>query len=258
VRRTNPDAMAASGTWPAPEETPLLAETAVHVWRASLDLSPPRLADLAVVLDDEERARAARFHFEPDRRRFVAAHGLLRRTLARYLDVDPRSIRYQSGPYGKPSLADHDQLDLRFNLAHSGKIALVAVGIGREIGVDVELIRPDIVTLDVAKQFFAPGEVRALGSLPAAERTGAFFCCWTRKEAYIKARGEGLSAPLDSFEVSVRPVEPAALVWCAAGDEERVRWSLRALDVSSEYAGAVAAEGHDWTLFCWDADRWLI
>jgi 4'-phosphopantetheinyl transferase len=191
-----------------------LARDEVHVWRASLSLPAARVQDLRRTLAADELSRAERFHLPNDRQRFIAARGVLRAILGRYLKVEPGQIHFCYSAYGKPALdsgAGHDA-GLHFNLAHSGQLALYAVAPSRRIGVDLERIRADLDYEQIAEQSFAPHERGALRAVPAHLKPEAFFNCWTRKEAYVKARGEGLSMPLDRFAVSLAPGEPARLL----------------------------------------------
>ncbi len=228
----------------APPGLPLERD-AVHVWHAGLSLPPDQLERLRQALSADERERAARFVFAKDRDRFVAARGILRDILGNYLGQPGGALRFEYGPYGKPALAGEPR-GLRFNVSHSGDLALVAVTRGQEIGIDVEAVRPERADEQLARRFFSPREVAALLALPEAERGAAFFACWTRKEAYIKARGDGLSIPLDAFDVSLAPGEACALLR-ASGDDP-ARWALRALDTGPGYAAALAVEGHGWRL----------
>lgn len=241
-------------TWRAPPDDLAADHDRVDLWRVALD-RPTALVDrLFATLDADERGRAARFAFARDRRRFVVTRGALRTILARHLGTTPTSVRLRYGQHGKPELDGSGQPPvLTFNVSHSGDLALIAVTRARMVGVDVEEIRPDVATLDVAARFFAPAEVAALWSLPTDQRAIGFFNCWTRKEAYVKARGEGLSTPLDRFVVSLAPGEPAALLRSEVDPGEVARWSLRALDLGPDYVGALAVEGNDWRLDCWDA-----
>jgi 4'-phosphopantetheinyl transferase len=202
-------------------------------------------------LAEDERQRAARFHFARDRDRFIAARGFLRDVLGRYLRVAPAELRFVYSPYGKPALGAEFDQRLRFNLSHAHKLALCAVTLERAIGVDVEHIRPEFADEDVARRFFSAPEVARLSALPREQYAGAFFNCWTRKEAYIKARGEGLSMPLDRFEVSLVPGEPAALRNTFDDPAEAARWSLQALAPGPGYVGAVAAAGQGWGISRW-------
>ena len=217
-----------------------LADDDVHVWQAPLDRAGD-LPALFATLADDERARAARFHAERDREHFIAGRGLLRAILARYVGVPAAELSFAYGPHGKPMLsAGSNAGDLRFNLAHSHGMALYALARGREVGVDLEYIAPRGEE-GIAERFFSAAEVATLRRLPATERRDAFYACWTRKEAYIKARGDGLALDLSRFDVSLAPGEPAALL--RHDDEVPARWSLAALDVAPGYAAALCVEG---------------
>ncbi len=222
----------------------------VHVWKADLEPSAAQVQCFVEILSPDERARAARFHFARDRDRWTVARGQLRALLARYLGGLPDQFRFSLGPHGKPALAAPAGTHLRFNLSHSAGLALYAVARGREVGVDVEALRPDFATDEIAERFFSPTERRALRAVPPERRCEAFFACWTRKEAYIKARGLGLAIPLDAFDVSLAPDEPAALLATRDEPGESVRWSLEALAPGPGFAGAVVAEGHGWRVSC--------
>ncbi len=230
-----------------------LPRDAVHVWRTATGVPTSRLAPLYEALARHERARADRFRFEADRRRFAVTRGVLRQILGRYLDVEPAAIEFRYGAHGKPSLARTAAgRDLRFNLSHSRGLALHAFAVGREIGVDVERIRPDTDVMGVARRSFSPAEMEVLTNLPAGQRHEAFFDCWTRKEAFIKARGEGIALGLSRFDVTLRPGEPAALLRFDGDPAEVARWSMRALDPGEGYKAALAVEGRGWELGCWD------
>lgn len=209
----------------------------VHVWRHRLE-QPQELQETFLrTLAEDERARANRFHFDKHRRHFVAGRGFLRALLARYLNTTPEEVQFAYGPYGKPVLdGEHRENTLRFNASHSGDWAVYAFVQDHEIGVDVEHIKPDFETEGIAERFFSALEVQTLYALADEEKPAAFFRCWTRKEAYIKALGSGLSHPLDSFDVTFAPGEPAAL-------SRAEGWSLFDLDVAPEYAAALAIEG---------------
>ncbi len=235
--------------WPEPAALPALADGEVHVWRAPLDQPEDRLEALRRTLAPDERQRAERFHFDRDRRHFVAARGLLRTLLGRYLGRGPETLQFAYNPQGKPMLVG-DNGTLRFNLAHSHGLALFAVSRGRELGVDLERIRPEFAGEPVAQRFFSPREVAALRALSDERRHEAFFVCWTRKEAYLKATGKGLTLPLDCFDVSLLPGEPAALLATRHDPAEVGRWSLRALAPARGYAGALVVEGTGWRLRC--------
>jgi len=225
----------------------------VHVWRTVLGWPDEAAADFERSLSDDERQRMNRFRFAEDRRRYLVGRGLLRRLLGRYLNLEPHRLRFDYTPQGKPFLAgDSAQRSLQFNVSHSGELLLIGVTDGRALGVDVELIRSDIEAEAIAVRFFSPREREALAQLPAASQVDAFFDCWTRKEAYIKAKGDGLSLPLDQFDVAFMPGETARLLATRPDPAEAQRWSLAALDVAHGYKAALAGSGAGWALKCWD------
>jgi 4'-phosphopantetheinyl transferase len=209
----------------------------VEVWTATLAAEPAELEALGALLSPDERERAARFAFAELRARFVVGRATLRRLLGAELQRPPGSLRFEYGPEGKPALLDAG--DLRFNLAHSGELALYAIARGRAVGVDVERVRELRDADAVARRFFAPAEAEALRELPAERRPLAFFTCWTRKEAYVKARGGGLGLGLDSFQVGVEPRERA----CCVSVPGAGPFAVRDLAAPSGYRAAVAIEG---------------
>jgi len=209
----------------------------VHVWKIALD-QPPE--EFRAVLSTDERERASRFRVERGADRYTVARGALRIIVGRYTGTPPEALVFQYNGFGKPELADSN---VCFNLSHSHDIALVAVARGRAVGVDVERIREQVMSERIAERFFAPAEARAIAALSHHQQARAFFICWTRKEAWIKARGEGLSIPLNSFEVTVAPGEPARLVATRPDEEEAARWTLRELDCGPEFAAALAVAG---------------
>jgi 4'-phosphopantetheinyl transferase len=231
----------------------LIAPSEVHVWRVPLDSPAAVLEPLAATLSLEERARAEKFFFDRDRNAYIAARGALRQLLARYLGRPPRELQFAYESRGKPFLASPAVAQpLNFNVAHSRNIALLAFSAGPPVGVDVEFIRTDIASEEIAVRYFAPQEVAELRALPPEQRPEAFFLGWTRKEAYIKALGDGLQIPLASFCVSLTPSEPATLE-----SADSSRWTLRNLSPGPGYAGALVAEGKNWNLRClaWQAPQ---
>lgn len=228
-----------------------LAPGESHIWRFSLDCSAESLVLLASSLSPEEEARAARYVFAEDRRHFIAARGMLRLLLGRYLDSSPADLAFRLGQQGKPSLDPrcvNSTLgqDLRFNLSHSHGMALYAFALGREVGVDLEKHRPDFASAEIAERFFSSREREELLSLSPELRTAGFFHCWTRKEAYVKVRGEGLHIPLDSFDVTLTPGMPAGL-----RSEDSGRWSLFSFCPAAGYSAAAIVEtGARTLLFC--------
>ncbi|HEX8500631.1 MAG TPA: 4'-phosphopantetheinyl transferase superfamily protein [Pyrinomonadaceae bacterium] len=239
--------------WPEAPERPAATADEVHVWRVSLDQDGAALGELSALLAEDELQRAGRFHFRKDHDRFVAARGALRDILGRYTGLAPRLLRFVYEERGKPALSPETcDRPLRFNLAHSHGLALCAVTLGRAVGVDLELVQEEFAGMEIAERFFAPREVAALRALAPGERATAFFDCWTRKEAYIKARGEGLSHPLHSFAVSLAPGEPAALLCTDDDPAEAASWSLLALSPGGPYRAALAVEGAPPSTRCWN------
>ena len=209
----------------------------VHIW--IFELSAPAIAveSLRNYLDQDELARAERFRFQHLRVAYITSHGLLRRLLTRYVDVNPGELRFKYNEHGKPYFADPN-CNLRFNLSHSGTLGACAFALDCEIGIDIEQIRamPDLFA--IARRFFGPDEFRDLESVAENEREAAFFNCWTRKEAYVKAIGGGLSVPLESFRVSLLEREPARLLRPQPADPGR--WTIQEFDPGPGYRGAVA------------------
>lgn len=239
--------------WDAPPGNYALPEDEVHVWRAGLNWPAQGIGELKQILSPDEREKADRFHFDVDRRRHVVGRGLLRLLLGRCLGAAPDRLQFDYSAHGKPSLAVASaKMPLQFNVSHSGELVLIALARGRVVGVDVERIRTDMEVKGIAERFFSPGERTALAALDASVQHDAFFACWTRKEAYIKARGEGLSLPLDQFDVSLAPGQPARLLETRPDPAEARRWVLRELDVGAEHKAALAVERAGWQLRAWD------
>ncbi len=238
--------------WRSPPPELVLDAGTVHLWRLKLDLPEAGWNALIPLLSADERQRADRFYFEHDRRRYIASKGAQRSILAGYLQADPHQLQFEFNPYGKPSLrGEHGDVGLRFNLSHSRSVGLLAVARGAELGVDLEFIRDRIVDGKIARRYFSPVEVAALEALPAPVQIRAFFACWTRKEAYIKARGEGLSFPLDQFSVSLVPDEPAVLLANEIDPQETRRWHLYQPAVGADYEAALAIGARDWRFKQW-------
>jgi 4'-phosphopantetheinyl transferase len=241
------------GEWHLPRVPPRAAAGEVHLWRVRLDDWAGRFAEFWRTLSDDERARADRFHFSLHRVRFVVGRGALRAILASYLADDAARLQFRYGPQGKPRLVPTADDALRFNVSHSDGLALYAVCRDRELGVDVERIRPGLELAAIAERFFSPGEAAVLRALPQALLTTAFFNGWTRKEAYLKAKGDGLSLPLDQFDVSLAPGEPPALLSSALEADAPWDSHIYAPDPGPGYAAALAFEGPALRLRCW---RW--
>jgi len=242
--------------WSVPPENLGLASGEVHIWRVGLMQSEAVVERCRALLPADEIARAERFHFARDRRRFAVSHGMVRNVLGRYLGLKPQEIRFIQGPKGKPEIApEWNSLGLRFNLSHSGEFALMGMASKLIMGIDIEEIRPDFGTQEIAKRFFSRQEVTTLLSLPPDQQVEAFFYCWTRKEAYIKAQGEGLSLALDSFDVIFAPGSEPALVRVAEDPNEVARWKLYDINACPGYKAALMIEGkqHRLHYFDWEA-----
>lgn len=242
--------MSEVATWSEAPESLSLATGEVHVWRVELEQPEYVLEKFRGTLEENELHRASRFHFEKHRRYFVVGRGALRRLLAQYLNDKPETFRLSYGAYGKPALnGKHKDSRLRFNMSHSHEVALFAFAEDREVGVDVEHVRADFASEDIARRFFSRREVETFNTLPRHDQVTGFFRCWTRKEAFIKVIGLGLSQPLDQFDVTLVPEQPAALLWVSGDDA--TRWSLYDLEVGGDYAGALAVEGQVSRIRCW-------
>ncbi len=242
--------------WPPGRPTMALEADCVHVWRAVLPAHQQRLPEFHATLDAEERDRAARFVFERDRQRYIISHGILRDILARYSGGAAQALRFAKNSYGKPQLLSAPgAAELQFNLSHSRELALYAVGLKHAVGVDVEEIRAEFAGLELARHTFAAAEIAALTAVPASQQTQAFFNCWTRKEAYIKAVGQGLGIDLTSFVVSLSPAEPARLCSINQDGAAAAGWTMHALEVQPGYAAAVvvAAPQIPWLQWDWQA-----
>ena len=216
----------------------------VDVWRLSLGPLASSAPTLTKCLSDSEKARAARFVFERDRARFIACRAVLRALIAGHLDIEPTDVVFVYGEKGKPSLANHR---LFFNLSHSHNEACIAVNSEAALGVDVEYIRPPTrnTWADLARRFFSSAEIKALSNLPDSMQSEAFFACWTRKEAYLKLHGLGLSLPLDQFSVTVDPVSPAKLCSTQWRPDDINQTAIYDLPAGPEYRSAIAVASTD-------------
>jgi 4'-phosphopantetheinyl transferase len=228
---------------PAPAKLEL-SEDEIHVWRASLSLPPAVLQRLEATLATDERSRADRYVLPKDRNNFIAARGILRELLGAYLKRPGASLEFEYSPRGKPALDAGDApAPIRFSLSHSDGLALYAFAHSREVGVDLEQVQPGFRGEGVAERFFSNRDLAELRALPEELRAEGFFTCWTRKEAYVKARGGGFQIPLDSFDVSLTPGRPAEL-----RSSDQARWSLRSFQLAPRFVAAVVGEGRDWQL----------
>jgi len=239
-------------SWPTSPSLPVLSHHEVHVWCILLRGPQQEIQNLAEILTEDERERANRFHLEEIRNHFIVARGVLRIILGCYLQVEPSNLRFKYGPYGKPALDDKTLAgELCFNLSHCAGIGLCAFTRSRAVGIDVERLCPGGIDWQIGEGFFSRKEMAALRALPEDQQDEGFFNCWTRKEAYIKARGEGLSILLDSFDVSLVPGEPASLLATREDPTGAAQWSLHHLEPCTGFVGALTVEGHDWNLRLW-------
>lgn len=232
-----------------PESGLALGENEVHLWRVELEAIAHAQSRWRALLCSDEIVRADQFHFARDRQNFTATRALLRILLGRYAEADPKTLKFVYGEREKPALDSAQNVNqMQFNVSHSGSKALMAFARERELGIDVEQVRDNFDHEALARRFFSTAEQQALAALPATERGAAFFRCWTRKEAYLKAHGFGLSLALDSFDVSLAPGERDALLTTRPDAEEAKRWSLREVDGGPGYQAALCVRGHGWIL----------
>lgn len=228
----------------------------VHVWSARVGESLPQLPEFERLLSLTERQKAARFLRPGDRERYVVAHGVLRQLLAQYLLIAPAEIVFEAGEFGKPAVVWRTGFPrIAFNMAHSGDVILYAITAGRCVGVDVEAVRLDRDLMEIAESQFASDEIETFRAAEPAERAAAFYRCWTLKEAYLKARGEGLGFPLRQFSVSFESLETPTLRWASDDPNVAERWSVFGLSPAHGYVGALIVEGRPMRLLsrCWSS-----
>ncbi|MBC6476862.1 MAG: 4'-phosphopantetheinyl transferase superfamily protein [Hormoscilla sp. GM7CHS1pb] len=240
--------------WQAAPASLQISSDVVHVWRANLNLPEQQIQQLLPTLSEDEQQRAARFYFQRDRLHFIAARGILRNILANYLSIAPIHIKFSYSPRGKPALAEDIEANnttlgkLLFNLSHSHGLALYAIALDREIGIDLEYIR-EIEAEQLAKRFFSDREYASISAVASPEQPRIFFHYWTCKEAYLKATGDGL-AGLEKIEISLNTKEPQLL----RTDKQQPDpgWSLKQINPGSGYIAAVVVAGGGWPLQTWD------
>ncbi|KJH72734.1 4'-phosphopantetheinyl transferase family protein [Aliterella atlantica] len=231
--------------WQMPPQKLSLSQSEVHIWRVFLDRPAGSINQLAQTLSADEYARAERFYFERDKNRFIVARAALRAILGSYLSIAADKVQFCYGHRGKPALAQtHAQSRLCFNLSHSEELAVCAITRDREVGVDVEFIRPITEAEQIAKRYFSARENASFQALPNSDKQAGFFYHWTRKEAYLKAEGEGLSANCDRFDASVASEEAKIQ---GTGD----RWFLQGFTPAPNYIATVAVEGKGWEVTYW-------
>ena len=230
----------------------LINSNEVHVWRVLLDVSAVQFESLLKFLSVDELSRAGRFHFEKDQRRFIVARGILRKILGHYLKKNPDEIRFEYTSHGKPALApDFDNDKLCFNLSHSGGFALYAVTRRKKIGIDIERISDDVAVDQIAGKFFSQAEISSLEMIDINKRSELFFQYWTRKEAFLKGRGEGISVPMEQCDVTL--INGSVLSPITLRDSNGESSSLYVQDLfpGNGYAAAIAVGGADCDISCW-------
>jgi 4'-phosphopantetheinyl transferase len=230
--------------WKIPPTLLSIDSGQVHVWRIRLDLNNPDQTKFLSILSKNEVEKAEKFHFEADRIRYLVIRGALRVLLGKYGGEDPGSLEIAYSHSGKPYLSNKGNIkNILFNTSHAGEIGLIAVAVDRQVGVDLELIRQDKSIKSISKRFFTPEETAQLLALPELLQQEGFFTCWTRKEAFVKASGEGLSIPLNQFQVSFYPNDTPRLLSVRKETGEAGRWSMFHLDPGTNYVGALVVEG---------------
>lgn len=233
-------------SWANQPQALQLGRHEVHVWQLDLNLSIATIQSLLPTLSEDEKLRAERFYFQKDRDHFIVGRGLLRQILSSYLGREPNNFSFCYNQYGKPALNAVDGNEqVCFNLSHSHGLALIAVTLNRQIGVDLEYIRSDFSCEEIAERFFSPKERAILRLFSTEMKAEAFFTCWTRKEAFVKALGKGLSFPLNEFDVSLIPGEPSVLSYVGWNTSGSCRWLLQELIPRPGYVAALAVEGND-------------
>jgi 4'-phosphopantetheinyl transferase len=220
-----------------------LTSEEVHVWCVIVNHFFSQIDLFAEVLDKDEKKKADSFYFQRDRIQYITSHTILRKILAGYLHTDPSKIMYQKNEYGKPALENSEEVQLEFNMAHSKDLALFAFALDKKVGIDIEYVNPEFTAFDIAERFFTQHENKELFGLPLEFRRRGFFNCWTRKEAFIKATGLGLSTPLNSFHVSLIPGEPAFLFHNDSARTQITEWSLKEIKLNRNYTGALCTLG---------------
>ena len=233
-----------------------LSADAVHIVRLRLDLPTEKWLPFQEVLSAEESQRAARFRFDEPRRQFVTCRGSLRQLLGSCCGIAPNTIEFQYGPHGKPGLLNQSigarVAGLEFSVSHSGSFGLIAICVGKPVGIDIEEMNPGVKHCELAERYFARDEVRELKQLPVEFQLPGFYRGWTCKEAYIKALGTGLSHSLSSFQVAVNPDRPASLCHVDGQPHEPANWTSMALEVDPGYAAAVMIAAPRCRIHCWD------
>ncbi len=230
----------------------LLNDQNVHLWLATQNIENDYIASLYAILSNDEKERANRFYFEKDRNSYIVSRALLRILIGKYLNQKPDSIIFKYAKYDKPYISEHlNYLNLQFNVSHSHGKVLIGFTKIRNIGVDIELVRTLEGAADIVNRNFSQYERHIYNSLPKSLQDRAFFNCWTRKEAFIKAIGKGLTYPLDAFTVSIAPMEEARLLDVKNDSQEKEKWILKDIGINADYVAAMVIESGECQLACY-------
>ena len=252
LRRPTPDDSAPVLEWPLAPEPIRLQPGQVHLWAAAMNEFVDQAPKLGLLLSPAEQVTAHKFKFARDRNRYLIRRGLLRLLLSRYLQQLPAAIEFQHGAYGKPEIKNHASgAPLFFNTSHSADIAVCAITSAGPVGVDIERTRtiPDIQK--IARRYFRPRETETLMALPAESRLQAFYACWTRKEAFLKATGEGIAESLAKVEVTLAPRDPPAVVSLTGNPRAHEQWRLQPFSPAPGYLGCIAYKHAQLALSHW-------
>lgn len=228
--------------WNAASISPSLKDCEIDLWRIDLKRDPRDVNSLFELLSDEEKTRANKFVFAKDREHFIAGRGMLRKIIGGYLGKSPDEIRFSVRHYGKPDLSE-EAIDLRFNVSHSRGIAVIAVALNREVGVDIEFVDPHFDIFSVAKSVFSADEVSRMASLPSNLQAATFFAGWTRKEAFLKAMGDGLSSP-DELQTAVSLIGDEDVSYRSFENNKFKDWSLTSFEIQDHFKAALVVEGN--------------
>jgi len=239
-----------TGNWIVPTDEANKLNKNVHIWLIRYDQSDQIFADSKHILSKEEKERSSRFHFDIDHKRFSVTRSLLKKYLGKIISRPPREIHFKFNKYGKPELLNSPK-EIHFNVTHSGNLGMIAITDLAPIGIDVEQFRSEMTTGDIAKRFFSKMEVEAFLELEENEKLQGFFNCWTRKEAFIKAVGKGLSLPLNTFDVSLKPNEPAQLLAVRYKNETSKDWTLTDIKLDHGYASAFIIRAKSFSTNFW-------
>lgn len=230
--------------WTSPPSVLTIGPDEVHVWCINLDMPPMRIQEMEAIVSGDELTKSQRFHFDKHRRHYIASHGMLRKILGSYLNLDPNHIQFKYSQLGKPTLAlVENQIPLSLNLSHSNELALCAVTLNRSIGIDIEFVRPDFDLVFIAKHFFLPREYELINSFPFDQRQNAFFNLWTLKESYLKATGEGIGG-LEKVEFSMFSKESIQVIINNENTRVAKYWTIQQFTPSKGYTAGLAVEGN--------------